>query len=364
MRILQVITDTDRRGAQVFAMDLGEAMTERGHDVRTVALAPGQRVSKLEVPVLGARSRGLDTLRSLRRDMRDADVTIAHGSSTLLACGLAGIGPGRPFVYRQISDSRFWAPTWVRRARVAAYLRLPRRIVALSTGAAGTLHDYLWVSQRKVDVVPNGVSRRGFTPATPEQRAAARAELELAHDAFVVTYTGALVPEKGVHIAVEAVAMSSAHLLVVGGGPEHDRLRSLAAQRADGRVLFAGEMSDVLPAYLASDAVILPSLGGDSMPASLIEAGFCALPAIATPIGSIPDVVIDGVTGLLTRPGDVEATREAIERLRSDGDAADGLGSAAERHCVEQFEIGVVADGWLAALSKAVRRTAGANSRA
>ena len=364
MRILQVITDTDRRGAQVFATDLGEAMSERGHEVRTVALAPGNRSSKLEVPVLGQRSRGVSTLKVLRSEMRNVDVTIAHGSSTLLACGLAGLGPGRPFVYRQISDSRFWAPTWVRRARVAAYLRLPRRIVALSAVAAGTLHDYLWVSSRKVDVVPNGVPRRGFAPATQQQRDAARAELGLAHDAFVVTYTGALVPEKGVHVAIEAVAATGAHLLIVGGGPERERLRSLGKATADGRVLFAGEMSDVLAAYLASDVVILPSLGGDSMPASLIEAGFCALPAITTSIGSIADVVLDGSTGILTASGDVAATTAAIERVRHDRALAASLGTAAERHCLDRFEIGVVADAWLSTLGRAVSRTAAASSPA
>jgi glycosyltransferase involved in cell wall biosynthesis len=358
MRILQVITDTDRRGAQVFAIDLGAALEERGHDVRTVALAPGSRVSKLDVAVLGIRSRGLGTLRLLRSEMKRVDVTIAHGSSTLLACGLAGLGPGRPFVYRQISDSRFWAPTWIRRARVAAYLRFPGRIVALSNGAADTLHEYLWVPARKVDVVPNGVPRRGFAPASPAQRAETRAALGLPEGSFVVTYTGALVPEKGVHVAIEALSDPDAHLLVVGGGPELERLRSLAAESAPGRIHFAGELVDVLPAYRASDAVILASLGGDSMPASLIEAGFCALPCVSTPVGSISDIVIDGRTGVLVEPGDVASTASAINSYSDDRGLGRQHGRAAEQHCLEHFEIGVVADVWLATLERvALRRT-------
>ena len=122
MRILQVITDTDRRGAQVFATDLATAMQVRGHEVTTVALAPGKQGSPLDVPHLGTRQRGLSTLRLLRRRMDDADVTIAHGSSTLVACAVAGF-PRRPFVYRQISDSRFWANTLARRIRTAVALR-------------------------------------------------------------------------------------------------------------------------------------------------------------------------------------------------------------------------------------------------
>ena len=364
MRVLQVITDTDRRGAQVFATDLGAALTEIGHQVETVALAPGARSSKLDVEVLGDRSRGLATLRALRRRMARVDVTIAHGSSTLLASGLAGLGPGRPFVYRQIGDSRFWAASWHRRLRVALYLRLPRRIVALSEGARTTLHEYLWVPTAKVDVVPNGVPRRGFVPADVTRRAVARARLGLPDDGFVVTYTGALVPEKGVDVAISAVATSDAHLLIVGGGPEDEVLRATAAEGDAERVHFAGEMSDVLPAYEASDVVILPSLGGDSMPASLIEAGFCGLPAISTPIGSIADVVLDGTTGMLTEPGDLDATIAAIDALRNDVDLRNRMGATAEHHCVERFEIGVVAKGWVASLERSLRRSGRASSRA
>src|SRR4051812_4285557 len=101
--VLQVITDTDRRGGQVFAQDLGEALRARGHDVRTVALVPGAGTWTLAVPTLGRQARGLSTLRALRKEMPRSGVVIAHGSSTLAACALAGLGTGVPFIYRQIS---------------------------------------------------------------------------------------------------------------------------------------------------------------------------------------------------------------------------------------------------------------------
>ncbi|MEI7546468.1 MAG: LLM class flavin-dependent oxidoreductase [Actinomycetota bacterium] len=192
LRILQVITDTDRRGAQVFATDLGVGLDALGHDVTTVALAPGTRTPALAVAVLGRRARGFATLRALHRAMRDADVTVAHGSSTLLACGLAGGGRARPFVYRQISDSRFWAAAWHRRARVALYLRQPRHIVALSQSAKDTLAEYLRVQPGKVTVVPNGVPASAFTPPAPEVRAAARLALGLTTERMVALYVGGM----------------------------------------------------------------------------------------------------------------------------------------------------------------------------
>ena len=91
MKILQVVSDNNRRGAQVFAGDLGTALVERGHAVDTVALEPGSAMSArsgahLGNPVLAASWPRLRGLRRLRSAMKSADIVIAHGSSTLPAC--------------------------------------------------------------------------------------------------------------------------------------------------------------------------------------------------------------------------------------------------------------------------------------
>ena len=171
MRILQVITDTDRRGAQVFATDLGTALSKMGHEIETVALAPGATSPPLEVEVLGPTQRTATSLRTLRRKMKAVDVTIAHGSSTGLACALAGLGHGRPFVYRQISDTRFWANSLSRRLRVATYLRQARRIVALSDGAKADLVAHLRLPAKSITVVPNGVPVREYRCPSDDERA-------------------------------------------------------------------------------------------------------------------------------------------------------------------------------------------------
>src|SRR4051812_300012 len=117
--ILQVVTDDDRRGAQVFACDLHDALERREHVVTTVALAPGV-VGGLDLPVLGSKRLAYGTLRALRRLADRHEVVIAHGSSTLPACALGLAASRTPFVYRQISDSLFWAPSRARRLRVRA----------------------------------------------------------------------------------------------------------------------------------------------------------------------------------------------------------------------------------------------------
>ena len=357
LRILQVITDTDRRGAQVFATDLEAGLSQLGHYVTTVALTAGTRSPKLDVATLGRNSRGLRTLLALRRAMGDADVTIAHGSSTLLACALAGGGKRRPFVYRQISDSRFWAASWPRRLRVATYMRWPRHIVALSESAADTLVGYLHLQRRKVTVVPNGVPEGSFRRASPEERAAARAASGLPLDGMLALYVGALVPEKGVDSAIDALSSApGVRLAVAGNGPQRIELERRANEVAPGRVHFLGDLSEVAPAYRAADALVLSSKGGDSLPAVLIEAGLCGLPSVSCPVGAIADVVIDEVTGLMVPSDDVTALSEALVRLATDPILRERLGQAAAAHCRARFTIDVAALRWAQVLQAAARQ--------
>src|SRR5689334_23828189 len=100
MRVLQVITDTDRRGAQKFAVDLNDALDKRHVQVETVALERGSDHRGFDVPVLGPSRTAAATLRALRAHMSRSSVVVGHGSTTLYACALASVGTGVPFVYR------------------------------------------------------------------------------------------------------------------------------------------------------------------------------------------------------------------------------------------------------------------------
>jgi glycosyltransferase involved in cell wall biosynthesis len=363
MKILQVITDTDRRGAQVFATDLGGALRARGHHVDTVALAPGTTVPALDVPTLGPTRLSATSLRALRARARDADVIAAHGSSTLPACALATVGLRTPFVYRQISESLFWAPNALRRWRVRAFLSRAKRVVSLSATQADVLVEHFGVARRRIDIVPNGVPQASFGPASPGDRGFARERFEIPRDAFVVLSISALVPEKGVDRVIDAVAgmavadetaSGAPWLLVAGEGPARRELEAHAATALGARTRFVGSVADPLPAYAAADVVVLASKGGDSMPATLVEAGFCAVPAIATPVGAITDVVLDGVTGVIVpRDARVPAFTAALQDLAGDADRRTAMGAAARAHCLEHFEIGVVARQWEAALEAA-----------
>jgi glycosyltransferase involved in cell wall biosynthesis len=234
-------------------------------------------------------------------------------------------------------------------------LRRADLIVALSARACEDLVTYIGIPADRIRIVPNGVPSAGFPLSDPSSRPAARIHIGIA-DLPTVLYAGALVPEKGVDVAIEAAArLPDIQLLVVGDGPERGHLEALGQRVAPNRVVFAGTLAWPQAAYAAADAVVLPSRGGDSMPAVLVEAGYSGLPVVATPIGSIEEIVADGLTGIIVPADDPAALSDGIGLALASGVI---LGAAARRYCLERFDIDVVAARWEDVLQEAAGRTA------
>jgi glycogen(starch) synthase len=138
-----------------------------------------------------------------------------------------------------------------------------------------------------------------------------------------VLFVGRLAPQKGVGTLVEAAGLledPGAQILLVGDGPERKALerKSERLSVAD-RLHFVGFFAhERLPAVLAhADLLVLPSLY-EELGTVLLEAMQAALPIVASKTGGIPDVIEDGVNGLLVPPGDPEALARAIDRVLAD----------------------------------------------
>jgi glycosyltransferase involved in cell wall biosynthesis len=352
LNVLQLITDRDRRGAQVFAVDLAVELRKLGAVVETVALAPGTHGDLLAVRAMGNRRLGLRTLIELRRLAGNYDVVVAHGSSTLPASVLALTGRHLPIIYRQISDPEIWARSWPRRLRAAAFLRRMNAVVALSQSTARSLRRHYWLRSRPaVTIIPNAVPDGRFRPPTPEERAEARNALGVPGDVEVILFVGALSLEKGADLAVQASAeLPAVVLLVAGDGPERKRLEAMAARRMPHRCVFVGALTDPRMAYWSADMVVVPSRS-EAMPAVLIEAGLCGLASVCTDVGAIKEVVEDGMTGLVVAEGDPTAIASAMSVLLSDHARRLAMGAAAVERCSATFTMSRVAPLWLEVLS-------------
>jgi len=341
--VLQVVTSTDRRGAETFAVDLGGCLRERGFEVETVALHRGEG-SGLDLSALGMSPLAPSTLAALRSRAPRGGVVIAHGSTTLPACAIALAALRTPFVYRNIGDPTYWADSPSRRWRTTALLSRARAVAALSPRAADTLRTRHHVRADRVRVIPTGVSAQKFRPASTAERHDARTQFGAPVDGYVAGIVGALSPEKAVDIAIAAVAATPEvdHLLIAGDGPERARLESLAATSAPGRVTFLGSRSDPGAVYAAVDTLLLTSLT-EGLPAALIEAGLAGVPVVATDVGYVRDIVVDGTTGVLVAPRDVAAVARALVRVRELPPAG---AERARQHCIEHFELALIADRW------------------
>ncbi|MDW8444473.1 MAG: glycosyltransferase family 4 protein [Acetobacteraceae bacterium] len=148
-----------------------------------------------------------------------------------------------------------------------------------------------------------------------------RSAFGIAADRFVIVFAGLLTPAKAVDVAIAAVAHlvrrgRPVHLLVVGDGPERDRLAAMAEGLP---VTFAGYRRDVPGIFAGSaDVVVLPSRTTESFGLVLLEAAHAGVPRIGSTGGGIPEVIADGEDGLLFPIDDAAALADRIERLMDD----------------------------------------------
>jgi glycogen synthase len=163
-----------------------------------------------------------------------------------------------------------------------------------------------------------------------------------------ILLVGRLAPQKGVSTLVEAAGLlkdPSAQVLLVGDGPERPKLEREAKRIGVGdRVRFLGFFAhDRLPAVLAhADLLVLPSLY-EELGTVLLEAMQAALPIVASRTGGIPDVIEDGINGLLVPPGEPEALAHAINHLLADRDLARRLSEGA-RERAKDYDWEVLAE--------------------
>lgn len=337
--VLHLIASTRRRGAEVFAIQLAEVLAPLGLPGAVFALSGGGSIPA----EVGAGRFHPRTLRSLRRHAQGASVVIAHGSSTLLAAYLATIGTGVPFIYRNIGDPDHWVDTRARSWRVGVLLRRAHAVVALWPSARSTLIDRHRLDSSRVSVAGNGVPAARFPHVTLEQRRTARHRLDLGASGPTIAWIGSLSAEKDPETALRAVALvQGAHLLAAGEGPLRAELEQLAAALLPGRATFLSEVTDVRDVLAAADVVLLTSRT-EGLPAVLMEAGLSGVPAVATDVGGVSQIVRDGETGFLGQVGDATGLARAVERAAGAGPV---MGTRAREHCLRHFTMDATADRW------------------
>lgn len=193
-------------------------------------------------------------------------------------------------------------------------------------------------------VMHNGIDLTNFTPGRADP--VIRDQLGSGAGPIVVL-PAAFRDFKGIPVAIRAwpavrQRFPGAVLALVGGGEGEPELRSLVEERGLGdAVVFAGVRTDMPDVYRAADVVLLPSIYGENLPTVLIEASGTGRAIAASRVGGIPDILVDGTTGLLFEAGSETALADAVCRLLGDTGLRERLGAAAHDRAEKEFSAAV-----------------------
>lgn len=240
--------------------------------------------------------------------------------------------------------------------------RLNRMLTPLTDAFVGvaTAHGrYLIEGERfpaeRVHVIPNGVDTQRFQPRPRD--GALLATLGIPSEATIVGLVAVLRPEKNHELFLRAAALvrqqvAGARFVLVGNGPERDKLDRLAAELGLADVVhFLGARSDV-PQILPLFDVFALTSKIEASPVSILEAQACGLPVVATRVGSIGESVIDDETGYLVTPGSVDEVASAMIRLLRSPELRQRLGSAARQFVVQHRSLEAMVSGYEELISK------------
>lgn len=310
----------------------------------------------ISVAYIGA---GVAAIRRLVRRTR-YDVVHVHWPVPHAAMGLAAQRVGRiPMVATYYgAELRLAARSRPLRALLRAGARHSARNVAISRHTADDLARLTGV---RAEVIPYSIA---FTPHVRSTADSARP--------FTVLFVGRLVERKGVLVLLEAwarAALPNARLVIIGGGPDRDPLEARAAGLGlTASVEFRGRVSDreLSDAYASADLFVLPAIldaKGDTegLGVVLLEAMASHVPVLASAAGGITDVVVDGESGVLVPPGDVEALAAALKRLAADAPLRARLAAKGAVRVRDEFSWDAIAEKWAAVYRDAVaaKRQAG-----
>lgn len=292
------------------------------------------------------------------------DVRVLHRLTRLLRsrsiAAIVTVGAG---------DKMFWGRLAAWRAHVPVVLsaihstgwpdvigRLNRWLTPLTDSYIGVAapHGRYLIDQEgfppgKVRVIPNGVDVQRFHPRV--DGSLIRAELGFTAKTPVAGIVAALRPEKNHALLIEAMAIvrrtvENAQLLIVGDGPERDKLVQLAHQRGIAEAIhFLGTRTDIPELLSAMDVFVLTSQM-EANPVSILEAMAAGKPVVAPRVGSIPESVLDGETGYLTEPGNADQVADRLTQLFQHGDRALSMGQRGRKMVEERWSLDVMVDGY------------------
>ncbi len=357
--VLQVITTIDVGGAETHLLSLCRGLVGDGHRVHVVYLK-GAGTLHPAFAQLGIRPEKMALERPaqlpacvfrLYRHLRRHRYSLVH--THLLKANFAGsiasrmAGNPRVLASKHNDEPQLLQPLIARLHRYSS--KLDRGVICISRHVLEHTVRHGGVDPRKCHVVHYGVEEA----AAAADEGSLRAELGLGASTPVIACVARLVPRKGhVHLlaAMEKIVdeRRDAHLGIVGDGPERtDRERRCRERGLEAHVHFLGERLDV-PRLLGQIDVFVLASEAEGLGRVILEAMAAGKPVVASRVGGIPEMVVDGETGFLVTPGDSRELAERILAILADRERAAEFGRAGRRRVEQRFSMRSMMDQTLA----------------
>ena len=360
MRVLHVQKIKGVGGAERHLLSLLPALAARGVDVRLVVLGTEEESRFFtEADAVGIDTKrikaGMDVDPSmpvrLARAVREFKPDLLH--THLIHADVYGAVTAAVTRTPRISSVHS-VRSFYRTKPVGSIARLAgrpaRRTIAISEHVAGYLRDVRLTHPDRIRVVHYGIDGEAWAVGASE-RISMRSGLGIEPDDFVLGLASNLIPGKGHSTALDAFATAlrgapSARLLIAGEGELRDELeRRTATEGLEDRVSFLGFVSDMRAFMGSCDVLMFPTLPslGEGFGLAALEAMATGRPVIASRLGPLPEIIEDGISGVLVTPGDSGELGTAIVKL-SDKALRDAMGVAARERARMSFGLDVMAD--------------------
>lgn len=328
-----------------------EHLTRRGHRVR-IAGPPGSGIEREAkrrgLPFFALPMRSVADLSAyvrLARLLRRERPLVLHTHSSKDSW-LAGVAGRRAEVPALLRTRHVFIP--VRPHRLNPVYWLADRVIVTASATRDHLVEACGLPPGRVVVLPTGVDLEKFGPHVSGR--AFREEFGLGPRAPAVGIVAQLRGSKGHDHFIEAARLLSgkrpdARFFIVGDG----LWRGLVAEKVrregvEGRVVMTGYREDVPAVLAALDVLVIASTRTDGVPQAGLQALATGVPVVGTKVGGIPEIVLDGETGLLVEPGDARALAEAVEALLADPARRERMGRAGVRMVRGRFSLEAMLD--------------------
>lgn len=353
LSILFLQTDTRVGGTEQLNLRTAEALQTRGHDV-TIFCLDGEgpldaayRAAGVAPRYFNSRARSAPAVwRELRAALRDAAADIVHLfglRSNLFGRTAAQNATSAKLVTTQSSIDP-WRRWW-HNALDRSTGHLVDQHIAVSYAVGHWLRDALHVPAEQISVIHSGIDPAPFAHAPTGHL---RPAIGAAPGDHMLVCVANFDPAKRHDLLLDAVSRlqprRTTHLVLVGDSTSHGRSDSAlavvrAGQLPNGvRVHPLGRRSDV-PAIFADADISLLASDWEGLPVSVMESMAAGLPVVATRVGGVPELVEDGVTGLLTPPGDAARLAAAVDTLLHAPDLRRQMGAAGEARLRAHFSV-------------------------